>query len=153
MILEMYSLLNHQIITILCKLGLKIPIGEFKKTCHPRNVKFNENCDVSFQQQRTHEGLESETHEVSESRTREGLESETHEVPESRTREGLESETHEVSESRTHEDLESRTAKPRSREFVKTQNCEPAEPRSSGICEIREYDGGRVWESRYVKIS
>jgi hypothetical protein len=84
MILEIYSLLNHQIITILCKLGLKIPIGEFRKTCHPRNVEFNENCDVSFQEQRTHEGLESETHEVSESRTREDLESRTCEASDSR---------------------------------------------------------------------
>jgi hypothetical protein len=44
-------------------------------------------------------------------------------------------------------------AKPRSREFVKTQSHEPVEPRTSGICEIREYDGGRVRESRCVKIS
>jgi hypothetical protein len=44
-------------------------------------------------------------------------------------------------------------AKPQSCKFVKTQSCEPAEPRTSGICEIREYDGGRIRESRYVKIS
>jgi hypothetical protein len=44
-------------------------------------------------------------------------------------------------------------AKSRSREFVKTQSHEPADPRTSGICEIREYDGERVQESRYVKIS
>jgi hypothetical protein len=35
-------------------------------------------------------------------------------------------------------------AKPRSREFVKTQSHEPVEPETLGICEIREYDGGRV---------
>jgi hypothetical protein len=66
-------------------------VGEFRKTCHPRNVEVNEICDVSFQEQRTREDLESETHEVSESQTREDLESETHEVSESRTHGGLES--------------------------------------------------------------
>jgi hypothetical protein len=50
-------------------------VGEFKKTCHPQNVEVNEICDVSFQEQRTREDLESETHEVSESQTRGGLES------------------------------------------------------------------------------
>jgi hypothetical protein len=44
-------------------------------------------------------------------------------------------------------------AKPRSREFVKTQSHEPAEPRISGICEIREYDGRQIRESRCVRIS
>jgi hypothetical protein len=38
-------------------------------------------------------------------------------------------------------------ANPRSREFVKTQSHEPAEPRTSGICEIRECDGGLIRES------
>jgi hypothetical protein len=66
-------------------------VGEFRKTCHPRNVEVNEICDVSFLEQRTREDLESETHEVSESQTREDLESETHEVSESRTHGGLES--------------------------------------------------------------
>jgi hypothetical protein len=66
-------------------------VGEFRKTCHPRNVEVNEICDVSFQEQRTREDLESETHEVSESRTREDLESETHEASESRTHDGLKS--------------------------------------------------------------
>jgi hypothetical protein len=50
-------------------------VGEFRKTCHPQNVEVNEICDVSFQEQRTREDLESGTHEVSESRTRGGLES------------------------------------------------------------------------------
>jgi hypothetical protein len=50
-------------------------VGEFSKTCHPRNIEVNEICDVSFQEQRTREDLESGTHEVSESRTRGGLES------------------------------------------------------------------------------
>jgi hypothetical protein len=68
-----------------------VSVGEFRKTCHPRNVEVNEICDVSFQEQRTCGDLESETHEVSESRTREDLESETHEVSESRTHGGLES--------------------------------------------------------------
>jgi hypothetical protein len=63
----------------------------WEKTCHPRNVEVNEICDVSFQEQRTREDLESETHEVSESRTREDLESETLEASESQTRGGLES--------------------------------------------------------------
>jgi hypothetical protein len=84
-------------------------VGEFRKTCHPRNVEVNEICDVSFQEQRTRDDLESETHEVSESRTHEDLESETHEVTKSRTREDRESETHEASESRTREDQESET--------------------------------------------
>jgi hypothetical protein len=80
-----------------------------RETRHPRNVEVNEICDVSFQKQRTHEDLESETHKVSESRTHEDLESKTHKVSESRTREDLESETHEVSESRTRDGLESWT--------------------------------------------
>jgi hypothetical protein len=32
-------------------------VGEFRKTCHPRNVEVNEICDASFQEQRTHEDL------------------------------------------------------------------------------------------------
>jgi hypothetical protein len=51
------------------------PVGEFRETCHPRNVKVNEICEVSFQEQITHEDLESSIHEVSESRTHGGLES------------------------------------------------------------------------------
>jgi hypothetical protein len=42
-------------------------VGEFIKTCHPRNVEVNEICDASFQGQRTHEDLESGIHEVSKS--------------------------------------------------------------------------------------
>jgi hypothetical protein len=34
-------------------------VGEFRKTCHPRNVKVNEICETSFQEYRTCEGLES----------------------------------------------------------------------------------------------
>jgi hypothetical protein len=34
-------------------------VGEFKKTFHPRNVEVNEICEVSFQEQRTREDLES----------------------------------------------------------------------------------------------
>jgi hypothetical protein len=66
-------------------------VGEFRKTRHPRNVEVNEICDASFQGQRTHEDLESVTHEVSESRTRSGLDSRTLEASESRTRDGSES--------------------------------------------------------------
>jgi hypothetical protein len=44
-------------------------------------------------------------------------------------------------------------AKPRSHEFVKTQSHEPAEPRTSGICGIRECDGGRIRESQCVRFS
>jgi hypothetical protein len=32
-------------------------VGEFRKTCHPRNFEVNEICDVSFQEQRTREDL------------------------------------------------------------------------------------------------
>jgi hypothetical protein len=56
-------------------LPLGASVGEFRKTRHPRNVEVNEICEVSFQEQRTREDLESWTYEVSESRTREGLES------------------------------------------------------------------------------
>jgi hypothetical protein len=44
-------------------------------------------------------------------------------------------------------------SKPQSRERVMAQNLEPVEPRTSGIYEVREYGGGRVRESRQVKIS
>jgi hypothetical protein len=44
-------------------------------------------------------------------------------------------------------------SKLRSRERVMALNLESAKRRTSGICEIREYDGGRVRESRQVKIS
>jgi hypothetical protein len=58
-------------------------VGEFRKTCHPRNVEVNEICDASFQEQRTREDLESGTHEVSESRKCCGMESRTLEASES----------------------------------------------------------------------
>jgi hypothetical protein len=58
-------------------------VGEFRKTHHPRNVEVNEICDASFQGQRTHEDLETETHEVSELRMRSGLDSRTLEASES----------------------------------------------------------------------
>jgi hypothetical protein len=34
-------------------------VGEFRKTCHPRNIEVNEVCEVSFQEQRTRDDLES----------------------------------------------------------------------------------------------
>jgi hypothetical protein len=34
-------------------------VGEFRKTCHPRNVEVNEVCEISFQEQRTRDDLES----------------------------------------------------------------------------------------------
>jgi hypothetical protein len=34
-------------------------VGEFRKTCHPRNVEVNEVREMSFQEQRTREDLES----------------------------------------------------------------------------------------------
>jgi hypothetical protein len=37
----------------------KAVVGEFKKTCHPRNVKVYEVREMSFQEQRTCEDLES----------------------------------------------------------------------------------------------
>jgi hypothetical protein len=48
----------------------KLLVGELRKTRQPRNVEVNEICDASFQGRRTHEDLESGTHEVSESRMR-----------------------------------------------------------------------------------
>jgi hypothetical protein len=33
-------------------------VGEFRKTCHPRNVEVYEIREMSFQEQRTHEDLE-----------------------------------------------------------------------------------------------
>jgi hypothetical protein len=44
-------------------------------------------------------------------------------------------------------------AGPWSCEFMKTQSHEPAKPRTSGICEIREYVGERVRESLCVETS
>jgi hypothetical protein len=58
-------------------------VGEFIKTCHPRNVEVNEIRDARFQGQRTREDLES--------RMRGDLESRTLEASESRTRDGSES--------------------------------------------------------------
>jgi hypothetical protein len=66
-------------------------VGEFIKTCHPRNVEVNEICDARFQVQRTREDLESGTHEVWKSRMRGDLKSRTLEASESRTRDGSES--------------------------------------------------------------
>jgi hypothetical protein len=66
-------------------------VGEFRKTCHPRNVEVHEIREICFQGQRNREDLESGTHEVSESRMRGGLESRTLEASESRTRDGSES--------------------------------------------------------------
>jgi hypothetical protein len=37
----------------------KAVVGEFKKTCHPRNVEVYEVREMSFQEQRTCEDLES----------------------------------------------------------------------------------------------
>jgi hypothetical protein len=34
-------------------------VGEFRKTRHPQNVEVNEICEVSFQEQRTREDMES----------------------------------------------------------------------------------------------
>jgi hypothetical protein len=34
-------------------------VEEFKKTCHPRNIEVYEVREMSFQEQRTHEDLES----------------------------------------------------------------------------------------------
>jgi hypothetical protein len=79
-------------------------VGELRKTHHPRNVEVNVICDASFQGQRTHEDLESGTHEVSESRMRSGLDSRTLEASESRTRDGSESWTCKALKSRIRED-------------------------------------------------
>jgi hypothetical protein len=79
-------------------------VGEFRKTCHPRNVEVHEIREICFQGQRNHEDLESGTHEVSESRMRDGQESRTLEASESRTRDGSESWTCEASKSRIRED-------------------------------------------------
>jgi hypothetical protein len=78
-----------------------VSVGEFRKTCHPRNVEVHEIREMCFQGQIICEDLESGTHEVSKSWTRGGLESWTLEASESRTRDGLESWTCEASMSRT----------------------------------------------------
>jgi hypothetical protein len=106
-------------------------VGEYGKTCHPRNVEVHEIREICFQGQRNREDLESGTHEVSESRMRGGLESRTLEASESRKRDGLEPWTCEASKSRIRRD-----SKP------KTQSHEPVELRTSRICEVREYDRG-----------
>jgi hypothetical protein len=67
------------------------------------------------------------------------------ELTKSRSRECAVDWSLEPSKSRSHESAMARNlepAKPWSREFVKTQSHEPAKPRTSGICEIRGYDGG-----------
>jgi hypothetical protein len=66
-------------------------VGQFIKTCHPRNVEVNEICDARFQGQRTRKDLEAGTHEVWKSRMRGDLESRTLEVSESRMLDGSES--------------------------------------------------------------
>jgi hypothetical protein len=38
---------------------LLLTAGEFRKTCHPRNVEIYEVREMSFQEQRIREGLES----------------------------------------------------------------------------------------------
>jgi hypothetical protein len=78
-------------ISIFSRLSDLSDVGEFRKTRHPQNVEDNEICDANFQGRRTHEDLESGTHEVSESRMRSGLDSRTLEASESRTRDGSES--------------------------------------------------------------
>jgi hypothetical protein len=112
-------------------------VGEFRKTCHPRNVEVYEICEMSFQEHRIREDLESRTREAPKSRTCEDLESRTCEASKSRTREDLESRTCEASKSRIREDPKSRTCK-----ITK-----------SGVCEIRESTRGQVQKSWRAKIS
>jgi hypothetical protein len=52
-------------------------VGEFRKTCHLRNVKVYEIREMSFQEHRIHEDLESRICEALKSRTCEDLESRT----------------------------------------------------------------------------
>jgi hypothetical protein len=102
-----------------------VTIGEFWKTCHPRNVEFDEVCEMSFQDDRLCEDLESWSCEALTSRTCEDLGSWTCEALKSRTCEDLESWTCEALKSRTCEDLES-WAKPWTREPEKIWNPESA---------------------------
>jgi hypothetical protein len=74
----------------------------------------------------------------------------------SRSHECAASWTPELSKSQSRERAIARSlepARPWSCEFVKTQSREPAKPRTSGICEIWEYIGERVLESRCLKTS
>jgi hypothetical protein len=105
----------------------RLHVGEFMKICHPRNIEVYEIREMSFQEHRMCEGLESRTCEAPKSRACEGLESRTCEAPKSQTCEGLESLTCEAPNSRTCEGLESRTceaSKSRTRKDPKSWTCE-----------------------------
>jgi hypothetical protein len=112
-------------------------VGEFMKTCHPRNVEVYEVREMSFQEQRTREDLESWTCEAAKSRTCEDLESWTCEASESRTCGDPESWTCDATKSRTCEDLDSWTceaSKSRTRKGPKPWTCWTIE---SGVYEVR----------------
>jgi hypothetical protein len=64
-----------------------VAVGEFRKTCHPRNVKVYEIREMSFQEHQIHEDLESRICEVLKSRMCRDLESRTCEALKSRIRE------------------------------------------------------------------
>jgi hypothetical protein len=112
-------------------------VGEFRKTCHPRNVEVHEIHEYVF---RDKEIARIWSLELTKSRSRECAVVRSPELSKPRSRECAMA-------------WNLGPAKLRSHEFVKTRSHEPAEPRTSGICEIREYDRGRVRESQHVKIS
>jgi hypothetical protein len=107
---------------------------------HPRNVEVYEIREMSFQEHRTCDDLESRTCEAPKPRTCEGLESWTCEAPKSQTCEGLESWTCEATQSQTCEGLESRTceaSESRTCKDPKSWTCETTKIgslRNSGIC-------------------
>jgi hypothetical protein len=120
-------------------------LGNSGKTCHPRNVGFDENHEISFQGGWFYEDLESWTCEALKSRTCEDLESWICEALKSRTCEDRESWTCEALKSRIREDTESWTCK-----ALKSWTCETPK---SGICEIRESIEVQIQRLRRMKIS
>jgi hypothetical protein len=128
-------------------------VGEFMKTCHPRNVEVHEIREMSFQEHRIREDLESWTCEAVKSRTCEDLESWTCEALKSRTCEDLESRTCETLKSRTREDLESRTCEASKSWIHEDSNSWTCKITKSEVRKIRESAGGQIRESRRMKIS
>jgi hypothetical protein len=130
-----------------------ILVGEFRKTCHPRNVEFDEIHEMSFQGGWLWEDLESWICEALKSRICEDRESWIREALKSRTCEDLESWIWEALKSRTCEDLESWIC-----EALKSRTCEDTESWTceilkSGIYEIRESTEVKVRRLWRMKIS
>jgi hypothetical protein len=114
-------------------------LGNSRKTCHPRNVKFDKIHEMSFQDGWLCGDLESWICEALKSWTCEDLESWICEALKSQTCEDLEYWICEALKSWTCEDLESRIC-----EALKSRTCEDTESWTCeilklGIYEIREF--------------